>query len=241
MIKKELKELTTLLRNIPSAVLALFVVSVVAMNLLANKSINLPISWMALDCGIIVSWISFLSMDMIAKHFGAKASFEVSMVATAFNLLLCGVFFIASKIPGAWGESYVEVGGELINSALDNTFGGVWYVILGSTIAFIVSALVNAITNGIIGKMMKKDTYGAFICRSYISTVLAQVVDNLTFALIVSHVFFGWSLIQCITCSLIGAVVELVGEVLLSGVGYKVCKNWKNESVGSDYLNLISK
>ena len=53
-IKKEFAEFTVLLRSVPGALTAFFVLSVFAMNLLANKSINLPVDWLALDCGILV-------------------------------------------------------------------------------------------------------------------------------------------------------------------------------------------
>ena len=40
-IKTEVKEVSVLLRSIPSLTMTLFIVSVITMNLLANKSINL--------------------------------------------------------------------------------------------------------------------------------------------------------------------------------------------------------
>ena len=85
-IKTEVKEVSVLLRSIPSLTMTLFIVSVITMNLLANKSINLPFSFMALDCGIVVSWLSFLCMDVITKHFGPKAATQASLVAVLVNL-----------------------------------------------------------------------------------------------------------------------------------------------------------
>ena len=35
----------------------------------------------ALDCGFVVSWVSFLCQDMICKRFGAKASIKISILA----------------------------------------------------------------------------------------------------------------------------------------------------------------
>ena len=70
-IKRELEDYRILLRNVPSLVTSLFVVSVIMMNLLANKElVSLP--WLALDCGFTLSWVSFLCMDMICKRFGSK-------------------------------------------------------------------------------------------------------------------------------------------------------------------------
>ena len=149
-MKTKFNELKVLLRSIPSVALTLFVVSIISMNLLANKSISLNIPWLALDCGIIVSWLAFLTMDVTTKRFGPKASVQVSMVAIALNLIVCAVLFVAGKIiPGVWGESFVSdpTLGNSINIALDNTFGGTWYVLLGSTIASTVSSVVNAVVN----------------------------------------------------------------------------------------------
>ncbi|MBQ1285277.1 MAG: hypothetical protein IIY19_02405, partial [Lachnospiraceae bacterium] len=56
-VKSLLKEAVLLERSVPSVVSALFILSIVAMNLLANKSITLPFDWLALDCGIIFSWL----------------------------------------------------------------------------------------------------------------------------------------------------------------------------------------
>ena len=62
-----------LLRSIPAVVTALFTISVVTMNILANKTIYQS-EWLAIDGGILVSWLSFLCMDVVTKAFGPSAS-----------------------------------------------------------------------------------------------------------------------------------------------------------------------
>lgn len=236
--KEEVKEFKLLLSSVPAFAVVVFVLSVVSMNLLANKSIETHTQFLALDCGIIVSWGAFLSMDMLTKHFGPKAATQLSMVAVAVNLLLCLLFFAASKIPGVWGESYVEGSENIINGALDKTFGGTWYVLLGSTVAFIVSAVINNTVNYAVGKAFRKrpDGVAAYILRTYVSTAVGQFVDNLVFALIVSKVFFGWSWVQCITCAATGMLVELVCEAAFSPLGYAVCRKWKERGAGREYF-----
>ena len=242
-IQDQLHEFKLLIRSIPGVVTALFVMSVFAMNLLANKSITLPVDWLALDCGIIVSWFAFLTMDMITKHFGPKAATEISVLAIVINLIFCLLMFLGSLIPGIWGESYVEGSENIINTALDNTFGGTWYVLLGSTLAFIISAVVNNFTNLGIGRAFRRNPDGkaAYFLRSYVSTAIGQFVDNIVFALVVSHVFFGWSLLQCVTCSLTGMVVELLCEVVFSYICYATCKKWKSENVGKEYFAFVNR
>lgn len=239
-IRNALKSFILLLRNVPAPVTVFFVLSVFSMNLLANKSINLGVNWLALDCGITVSWFAFLTMDIVTKHFGPKAATQLSLFAIAVNLVFSLIMFLGSLIPGTWGESFVEQGGEQINAALDNTFGGTWYVLAGSTVAFIASSLVNNFANAGIGLAFRKNPDGAaaYFLRSYVSTAMGQFVDNMIFALIVSHVFFGWSLLQCVTCSLTGMVVELLCEVAFSGFGFGVCRKWKKEEVGKEYFEF---
>ena len=239
-IKNYFTEFKLLLRSVPGVVTVFFVLSVFAMNLLANKSISLPVNWLALDCGIIVSWFAFLTMDMVTKHFGPKAATQLSVFAIAVNLVFCLLMFIGSVIPGVWGESFVEGSEEVINGALDNTFGGTWYVLAGSTLAFLVSAIVNNFTNAAIGLAFKKNPDGAvaYFLRSYVSTAIGQFADNMIFALVVSHVFFGWSIVQCLTCADTGIVPELLCEVAFSGIGYADCEKWKKEQVGKAYFDF---
>lgn len=240
-LKNEIFEFRLLLRSVPMLITALFIASVLAMNLLANKSISLPVDWLALDCGIVVSWFAFLAMDVITKHFGPKAATQISLTATCINLVFCLIFYIASAIPGVWGESFVDGSENVINAALDGTFGGTWYVLLGSTLAFCVSAVVNNFSNWGIGKLCKKnpDGIGAYILRSYVSTAIGQFVDNIIFALVVSHFFFGWSILQCVTCAMTGMLVELLCEALFSPIGYRITRKWKESGVGKEYLDYI--
>ncbi len=239
-IKQESLEVKVLLGSIPAPVVTLFAVSVIMMNLLANKSIDLSWEYMALDCGILISWVSFLSMDIVTKHFGPKAATELSVAVVLVNLLCCGFFFLAGSIPGTWGESYVPGSEGVINSALDSTICGTWYVLLGSTLAFISSAVINNFLNYFIGKLLHKkpDGFGAYALRSYFSTAVGQLCDNLVFALVVSRVFFGWTLLQCFVCSLTGMMVELLLEVLFSPLGYRICENWRAKNVGKEYFAL---
>lgn len=225
-MKKTLMEFRTLLSSAPPLLVSLLMLSVVGMNLLANKSINTGVGWLALDCGILFSWLIFMVMDILTHCFGPRAATLLSVAALVLNLVIALIFFIASRIPGVWGESFVEGSEGVINSALDNTFGGTWYIILGSSVAFISSAVINNFLNHGIGKALKnKSGFGVFALRSYVSTFIGQFADNLIFALIVSRVFFGWTLLQCVTCAVTGAVAELVFEVVFSPIGYRISRN----------------
>lgn len=224
-MKKALNEFARMLDDVPAIILTLLVVSVVGMNLLANKSINTGLEWLALDCGILLSWLTFLCMDVLTHCFGPRAATAMSMVALVVNLLMALVLFVASQVPGVWSESFVPGSEQVINTALDHTIGGTWFVILGSSIAFVVSSVVNNFLNWGVGEHLAvREGFGAFALRSYVSTMIAQFMDNLVFALLVSHTFFGWTLLQCVTCALTGAFLELLFEVFFSPLGYRISR-----------------
>lgn len=225
-MKHAISSFRSMLRSVPPFVTTLLVLSVVGMNLLANKSIDTGVDWLALDCGILFSWLTFLSMDVLTHSCGPKTATAVSIAALGLNLMMALIFFAASRIPGVWGESFVEGSEEVLNTALNNTFGGTWFIILGSSVAFAASAVINNFLNYGIGKLASRATgFGAFALRSYVSTFIAQFADNLIFALLVSKLFFGWSLLQCVTCALTGAVLELMCEVVFSPLGYSIFRS----------------
>lgn len=235
-VKKIFKDYKLLLRSIPALIVTLFCASVILMNLAANKTIVSVGNWFALDGGILVSWLSFMTMDIVTKRFGPKAATKLSIVATIINLLSCLVLFIVAKIPSSAGDYTV----------LDSIFGGTWFILLSSTIAFIASAIINNFMNAAIGKMFKKnpDSKMAYVTRTYISTFIGQFFDNLIFSVLTFTVFapifwdgFSWTLLQCITCALTGAVAELIMEIIFSPIGYKICKKWKAEKVGQEYID----
>ncbi|MBQ7713244.1 MAG: VUT family protein [Clostridia bacterium] len=239
-IKTLFTEIKLLLRSVPSVITALFAVSVVAMNLLANKSIDTGTDWLALDCGILFSWLVFLLMDVTTKRFGVRAANILSVFALVVNLFFSAFFIAASYIPGLWSQSFVEGSEAVINVALDGTIRSSWFVILGSSVAFLASALLNNFLNMTFGKLLKDKGFLAFSVSCYASTIIAQFLDNILFAFIVSYHFFGWTPLQCVTCAATGAVAELLFEIVLSPVGYRAVKRMEKEEVGKGYLDYLA-
>lgn len=236
-VSREITEYKLLLKSIPATVVTLFVVSVVCMNLLANKTL-LQLDWIALDGGILISWLSFMCMDMITKHFGPKASNSITILASTINLLTCLIFFVASIIPSNAGDY----------SVFDEIFGGTWFILLGSTVAFLASGIINNTLNWTIGKAFRKKPHGklAYATRTYISTFIGQFLDNFIFSVIVFVFFapifwngFHWTFLQCAMCALTGAVAELIMEILFSPIGYRITQKWHREAVGKDYLDYV--
>lgn len=157
------------------------------------------------------------------------------LVGVMFNLIWSGITFVFSHVGVNWSAFYTS-GNKIANEAINETFSGAWYVLLGSMIAMIVSGAINSIINQAIGRMMKKNNFAAYAARSYVSTAIGQFIDNLIFAVLVSYVFFGWTATQVVMCSLTGAVAELLAEVIFSPIGFRACKRWEAENLGSEYI-----
>ena len=235
--RRQREETAILLRCVPATVVSLFVASIICMNLLANKTL-VQTWYIALDGGILISWLSFMCMDVITKHFGPRASNMIAVLAWAVYVFASLIFYIASVIPSN-ADDY---------TALNGILGGTWFILLGSTAAFLISALVNNFLNWAIGGAFKNNPDGklAFAARTYISTFVGQFVDNLIFALIVFVGFapifwdgFRWTVLQCVTCSLTGAAAELAMEVIFSPIGYRLVTKWKKYNVGSEYISYV--
>ena len=217
------------LRRVPSVVTALFCIAVVSMNLLANKTIYQS-EILALDGGLLISWLAFLCMDIVTKAFGQRTATTLSVFALLTNLLACLIYFAASAIPT-----------ETDYAAFNMIFGGTWFILLSSSIAFITSAVLNNGINAAVGRRFRRNPDGklAFAARSYISTFIGQFWDNFVFAALTFMVFapvywdgFRWTLTQCLTCSLLGALLELLMEIIFSPLGYMVLKWWRREGIG---------
>ena len=237
-LKKEREETVILLRCIPATVVSLFVVSVICMNLLANKTL-FQAEWISLDGGILISWLSFMCMDIITKYFGPKASNKIALLASAINLLTCAIFYIAAAIPSN-ANDYTTLNGIL---------GGSWFILLGSTVAFLSSAVINNFLNRTIGNAFRRSPDGklAYAARTYVSTFIGQFFDNLIFSVIVFILFapiywdgFHWTLLQCTTCALTGAIAELIMEILFSPIGYRIVSKWQRHGIGKEYLDYVN-
>lgn len=231
-IKTKTTMVAALLRAVPVGMTLLFILAVVLMNFLARITlVSLP--WLALNAGITVSWVSFLFVDIVTRHFGAKAANMLSVVAIAVNLVVCFVCVILSRI--------------FDRPALDMVVGGQWSILLASTIAYLIAALTNNYTNVFLGRRFFRqnpDGKKAFAVRSYVSTFLSQCVDNFLFVFLAFVVFpnlpgalpVHWTVAQCVGASVLCAALELLSEVIFSPLGYHVAQKWKEKNIGEEYL-----
>ena len=251
----DLNDWKMLLRSVPAIVVTLFVVATIMMNFAANKII-FSSKLVAADGGLLLSWIPFICMDVTTRRYGPKAATKLTIFALLVNLVIVGIMALVSYLHiGIGNVSDVNPGYDswesywATYSSFEATFSCTWFVLLGSSLAFLASGIINNTLNWSIGLLFKnkKDSKIAFFTCSYVSTFIGQFIDNLLFATIVfvifAPIYWGYSLtfIQCVGSAVVGAVLELLMEVIFSPLGLRIYRKWERENVGAQYLENIEK
>lgn len=220
-------------RKVPAWLVALSVTTTVLMNLLANKTLFSDGAYLSIDCGLMVSWVMFLVMDIATQRYGGKASFAITifdvLVALGMSGIMAGVAAIPESPVSGWFMT------EDAAVSLNGLIGNNYLVILTSLFAFLCSSGVDILSNITIGKLFNKTkafegennkrTFKGFIIyffRAYGSTFLSQLTDNLVFQMIAYPFLFT---IPCTPLSiflgaLLAALIELVAEFIFAPIGY---------------------
>ena len=234
-IKSLAEDYKVLLRNVPALVTCTFVLTTVLMNIAAAKVI-FNAGNVALTGGFILSFAPFLAMDVATKRFGARASIMLNVLSAFFNVISVIFLWIVAAIPTE--APYLE---------FNYIFSSVWFIVVSSTVAFVASGVVNSVLNAAIGKLFKKTSVAEFVSRSFASTFVGQAIDNFLFIAGVYVVFAPkfWGLdpmpiLTCVGTAIVGGLIELALEVVMSPVGYRIIKRWEKEDIGRDYLEYIA-
>ena len=235
-IKSLIEDYRLLLDNVPALVTTIFVLCTCLMNIMAGKII-FSIGGAVFTGGFILSAIPFLCMDAVTKRFNARAAIMLNILSAVGNLFAVVMLGIVAAIPTA--DDY---------SAFNYVCGGVWFIALSSTIAFVASGVANSLINAAIGKLFHNKTSAVeFYSRSYISTFIGQAIDNFLFIFLTYVVFapIFWhtkpiSVLGCVGTAIVGGLVELLAEVVLSPIAFHIVKRWERESIGQAYIDAHS-
>ena len=233
---KKIRDYKNLLRAVPSTVVMLLCVSIIITNLMAAKFI-VQTPFVSVTGGLLLSWLPFLCMDVVTKRFGPVAAIRLNIIGVAVNLLCVGLFEIVTRIQI---DTLNAVPADY--SAFNSVYGCVWQILLASSIASVLSGIVNSFVNYGIGFFFKKNSSGktAYMAQSYISTFVGQFIDNFIFVGLLTFVFFrspeGAKIMPVIGAAALGGLLELVTEIFFSPIGYRVLLKWEKEGVGREYI-----
>ena len=227
-------------KKVPSWLISLSAVTTILMNILANKTLFSDANLFSIDCGIIVSWVMFLIMDVATQKYGGKASFAITIFDILVSLVMSGLMFVVSIIPETSVSGWFQA--EEVSVVLNNLIGNNYLIVVTSLFAFLCASVVDIALNITLAKLLNnvrifKDENGKrtikglfiYIMRAYGSTFLSQFVDNLVFMVIAYPLLFNMSC--SISSILMGAflvsVAELIIEFIFAPIGFLSTTNKK--------------
>ena len=225
------RETMEAVKVVPTIAVVFFVLSIVLMNQLAATSL-VETSWLCLDSGIFVAWFSFLAMDVVVKTFGPKITNRLILFALVINVFCCLILNIPLVIDCIKTNDF----------SMDSFIAPFW-VIGASAIAFLLSGIINTAVNHTIGiKLEHISEKASYAVRTYVSTALGQFLDNLVFGLLFTlpaSIIGVWgstsqTFIGIVGVAFVGAIVELLCEIIFSPVGFKISKQWEIEYINKD-------
>lgn len=230
-VKKDWHETKVLFKCLPALPFAILCAALIAMNFLANKGI-VSQSWISIDAGIVVSWVSFLAGDTLVKRFGAKAAIKINAAAICVQLIAVLLLTLGASIPWADPTSSME--------GFDSIFGAALWPLAAGTGAFILAIVFDSfVSKFLLTRFKDRTSFKAYAVASYGSTFIGQFLDNLLFALFFS-VWQPWCDPTSIwMMAFVGACVELLCQVVFSPVGYKIASNWRKNGIGKEYIAIV--
>ncbi len=222
--KLSLSQLTT--ASILLGMVAIYITSVILYNIFEYKFFEFTtLGWsilgnpiiIGMGAGTLISWISFLLMDVITEVWGKKKAISIFTMA-----------MIISVVTSLFGLIIVNVGTDSYGSAIELIFGTHIRVTLASAFAFWVGNYVNAVIMHVMKVRAEDQGEGyngkLFALRATTSTLFGQFVDNALFQILGLAPFgvgymlaspFGWTWGMVFGSIIVGTILEFLLEAVL--------------------------
>ena len=186
--------------------MAVYAVFTVVQNLFEMKTLGTPAFAFA-GGGILLSWATFMIMDITTELFGKKETMKIYTFAGLINLFIVVLSQVVILIPGVYPEQ---------NAAFAQIFSNGVRTALSSFTAFWFGNFVNMqIMIKLKSKSNSNSKFLLFI-RAVVSTIFGQFVDNLLFATLafapIGLSLFETSWTAIFTTSLFGTFMETLIE-----------------------------
>lgn len=203
----------------------IFVVSLIASNLLETKVIDLL--GVEITGGLLLFPISYIINDCIAEVWGFKKARLIIWSGFLLNFFVVSMGYLTTLLPSSaeWN------GGEHFNFI----FGLAPRIALGSFIAFLVGSFLNAY---VMSKMKIASQGRNFSLRAIVSTIVGETADSLIFFPIAFAGEMPWSLIFRLMC--IQIFLKSFYEVLVLPITIRVVKYIKKVEQVDAYDTDIS-
>lgn len=155
--------------------MCVYCVFTVMANIFEMKAVGTS-SFALMGGGTLVSWITFLVMDVMSEAYGKKASVKCFTLAGILNLSVVLLAQLLIFLPGTYAEQ---------NIAFSQIFSNGIRTVIASFIAFWIGNYINVhIMVSMKSKCAGKDSKLLFFVRAITSTIAGQIMDNGIFLLI---------------------------------------------------------
>ena len=186
--------------------MAVYAVFTVVQNLFEMKTLGTSAFAFA-GGGILLSWATFMIMDITTELFGKKETMKIYTFAGLINLFIVVLSQVVILIPGVYPEQ---------NAAFAQIFSNGVRTALSSFTAFWFGNFVNMqIMIKLKSKSNSNSKFLLFI-RAVVSTIFGQFVDNLLFATLafapIGLSLFETSWTAILTTSSFGTFMETIIE-----------------------------
>ena len=186
--------------------MAVYAVFTVVQNLFEMKTLGTAAFAFA-GGGILLSWATFMIMDITTELFGKKETMKIYTFAGLLNLFIVVLSQVVILIPGVYPEQ---------NAAFAQIFSNGVRTALSSFTAFWFGNFVNMqIMIKLKSKSNSNSKFLLFI-RAVVSTIFGQFVDNLLFATLafapIGLSLFETSWTTILTTSSFGTCMESIIE-----------------------------
>lgn len=186
--------------------MAIYAVFTVVQNLFEMKTLGTS-SFAFGGGGILLSWATFMIMDITTEVFGEKSTMKIYTFAGLLNLFVVMLAQIVIAIPGVYPEQ---------NAAFAQIFSNGIRTALASFTAFWFGNFVNMKIMRFMKVKANSNSRFLFFVRAVTSTIFGQFVDNFLFATLafapIGLSLFEMRWIDILTSSLFGTFMETIIE-----------------------------
>lgn len=186
--------------------MAIYAVFTVVQNLFEMKTLGTS-SFAFGGGGIMLSWATFMIMDITTEVFGEKSTMKIYTFAGLLNLFVVMVAQIVIAIPGVYPEQ---------NAAFAQIFSNGIRTALASFTAFWFGNFVNMKIMRYMKVKANSSSKFLFFVRAVTSTIFGQFVDNFLFATLafapIGLSLFEMRWIDILTTSMFGTFMETMIE-----------------------------
>lgn len=160
--------------------------------------------------GIMLSWATFLIMDITTELFGKKDTIKVYTFAGLLNLFVVILAQIVIAIPGVYPEQNVAFE-QIFSNGIRTAFASFAAFWCGNYINTTIMVKMKDLSKGSKSKFL-------FFSRAVVSTIFGQFIDNFLFATLafapIGLSVFEMTWIDILTSALFGTFMETIIESL---------------------------